>query len=162
MTRRNSKGQFTGPSEDAIQRAFVQIFKMHCGDCEGMSIPNDGTASKKHTAALVARGLRAGAADYLVWWRDGTGCAMCFLEFKSFKGRQSEKQKDFETAALATGASYVVVRSWEEAWRALQARGAPLAKRLEETGVARLVTNHSRYARNHPTTVEVPLAGVIS
>lgn len=128
-------------TEAAIQIAFTDMFRRYGGTCEGLAIPNEGRRGKAQTGQLVAMGLRKGAADWLVFWRIHRTCAVVFIEFKAPKGRVRKEQSEFGEAVSKAGASYVVCRSWQEAWTELQVRGAPLARRLEN---GKLVLNQKR------------------
>lgn len=59
----------------------------------------------------------AGMADLLVI---GGPNRVTFLEVKTPTGRQSEKQKEFESLCLKHGVKYAVVRSVEEALEAVE------------------------------------------
>ncbi len=62
------------------------------------------------------RGMKAGVGDICVF---GEGAVpgevfVGFLEFKSEKGRQSPKQKEFEARCRECGAEYAIIRSLDE------------------------------------------------
>lgn len=142
MTARKRNGQFSGGQrrdvEGSIQRTFIQQFKMHCGACEGFSIPNEHT-KKSEVTRLLGMGMRPGAADYCVLWAEGISTRVCFIEFKSPKGRVQPTQEAFGQAMSAINCDWVVCRSWQEAWVALQERGAPLARHWVSEPVGRFV-----------------------
>lgn len=58
-----------------------------------------------------AMGLVAGVADMCLLLPNGRAC---FIEFKSDKGRQSDKQKHFESIVKMRGCEYFVVNSKEK------------------------------------------------
>lgn len=117
-------------AEGQIQAAFIDMMARHGGGCVAFSIPNEGARSKSFGGRMKAQGLRAGVADVLVLWRGG----LLFIEFKAPTGKQTASQKAFEDAVTALGWPYVVCRGWDEAWRALAAHRAPLARVLNDRG----------------------------
>jgi hypothetical protein len=71
-----------------------------------LHIPNGTREGRK----LFNLGLYPGAADLLIIW-DGKPY---FFELKTKKGRQTDKQKAFETHCRDSGVYYRVVRSFNE------------------------------------------------
>lgn len=74
---------------------------------------NGGRRSKAEAGIFKAMGVRAGFPD-LVLLVKNRHYRFLAIEMKSPKGRQSETQKDYQTAFTAIGARYVVVRSFEQ------------------------------------------------
>lgn len=145
MTIRDKAGRFSDTSdrrvqsrravEAGIQRAFAQAIRLFGGPrVLAWACPNEGNRGKVQTSQLVAQGLMAGAADYTVMWAGGGA----LIEFKAPGGYQTPAQREFEASAKGAGVPYAVCRSWQEAWRYLEACGAPLAARLDASD-ARLV-----------------------
>lgn len=103
-------------SEEKIQQEIVLFFRNnyclqhHKPKYKIFSIPNVGVAGARHQMTMVSTGLLAGAADLIVLL-DGV-CV--FFEVKDEKGRQQDKQKDFENDVKALGFNYHLVRSLEE------------------------------------------------
>ena len=59
-------------------------------------------------------GLVSGVADMFLSVARG-GCHGLYIEFKTSKGKQSDKQKAFEERVKGQGYKYYIVRSLEEA-----------------------------------------------
>ena len=59
---------------------------------------------------------REGTADFFILQRGGCWdrCRLLFVELKGDKGKQSDKQKEFQALVETQGAVYSVVRSVEE------------------------------------------------
>lgn len=73
-------------------------------------IKNEG--SNKITGARdKAMGLVAGVADMCLLLPRGRAC---FIEFKTEKGKQSDKQKHFESIVKMRGCDYYIIRSKDE------------------------------------------------
>lgn len=176
MASRASNGQFSKRAdaserqtnrreEDAIQRTFVQYFKMWGGACEGFSIPNEaaggGAQAAKRTRALMAMGLRPGAPDYCVFWPHYGFTKLHFIEFKSPTGSIQPTQREFAECAASAHAGHSFCRSWEEAWRALQDAGAPLERYLADGNMTRFIINPG--LADHPSApIDVELVGQIT
>lgn len=73
------------------------------------SVPND-SANAKEQMRKIATGLMSGVSDLIVVH----GGRLLFVECKDDKGRQSEKQQEFQQIIEAQGFSYHVVRSLDE------------------------------------------------
>ena len=72
--------------------------------------------NKAHGAVLKGMGLMAGVAD-LSYLCDGK---MVYIELKTDKGIQSDKQKDFELLAIELGHEYHICRDLEHFKRIIQ------------------------------------------
>ena len=77
------------------------------------AVPNGGQRGKFEAAIMKSEGVTPGVADMiLLVSRRGYG-SLC-IEFKTEKGKQSEKQKEWERIATMCGNKYVIVRSLEQ------------------------------------------------
>lgn len=75
------------------------------------SVPNEAAGRNRIShMQLISAGLRAGVADLVVWLPRG----ISYIEVKTEKGRQSDRQKAFEQICKAHGVFYAVVRSVED------------------------------------------------
>ena len=101
------------PSEDVIQ---AQIFKFyHNKFCTKLndvphvifSVPNGGLRNKREALKLKATGLVAGVSDLIIV----NDKEVLFVEVKTSKGKQSEKQLSFEEKVKTLGYRYLIVRS---------------------------------------------------
>ena len=72
------------------------------------SVPNDSKDAKEQMRK-IATGLMAGVSD-LICIHKGK---VLFIECKDEKGRQSDKQKDFQSIVESQGFEYYLVRSLE-------------------------------------------------
>lgn len=100
--------------EDKIQSEIVLYLRRR--RTFSHSVPNEGAGKNNmiRTARLVAMGLYAGVGDLVVWWNTPNGVQIGYLEVKTEKGRQNEKQKHFQEKCKANGIPYIVVRSAKE------------------------------------------------
>jgi hypothetical protein len=102
-------------SEDKIQQQIVMWFrnayclKHHVPRCAIFSVPNDGKNIKEQMRKR-ATGLMAGVSDLIVVLPED----VIFVEVKDEKGKQSDKQLEFEKTMIALDKKYLVVRSLEE------------------------------------------------
>jgi len=74
------------------------------------SVPNGGYRSKSEAMKFKATGLLAGVSDLIILQPNRT----IFVELKVLKGKQSDKQIDFQNRVNALGFEYWLVRSLEE------------------------------------------------
>lgn len=81
-----------------------------------MHIANEGKRSYRMGSLQRAKGLVAGAPDYILLYDTGSIC----IEFKAGKNKQSKNQRDFERWCDHEGVPYLVVYSAEEAIAALE------------------------------------------
>lgn len=98
-------------------------------------VPNEGQRAARTGAFLKRMMMVPGVADFALVLPGGRAA---FVEIKTAKGRQSPEQRAFEAACRANGAPYHVVRSPEEAKRALLGMGAihDMARRAERARAA--------------------------
>jgi len=61
-------------------------------------------------ANLKRAGKKNGAPDYVFLWENGGG----FIEFKTFKGKLSKDQKEFEAECILKNIPYCIARSTDE------------------------------------------------
>lgn len=130
MTRR-------GTPEADLQRAVVRALRFalprtaiihHCAN----EVTELGPRGAKRQAILVGMGVHAGFADLMVICEG----RVLFLELKAPKGRLRPDQEGFRDAVLAQGFGWVLVRSLDDALRALADQGlttriAPPSRRAE-------------------------------
>jgi len=102
-------------SEGKIQQEIIVFFrnnyclKHHNPRSAIFSVPNDSSNAKEQMRK-IATGLMAGVSD-LICIHNGK---VLFIECKDDKGRQSDKQKEFQERVEAQGFSYYLVRSLED------------------------------------------------
>ena len=102
-------------SESAIQQQCYLWFnntyclKHHEPRLLIFSVPNEGKNAIEQSRKK-ATGMLAGASDTIVVLPN----KVLFIEFKDDKGRQSDKQKEFEERVNKLGFEYYIIRSLEE------------------------------------------------
>lgn len=74
------------------------------------SVPNGAFVSKAQAMKLKATGLVAGVSDLIIVQPN----RIIFCEVKTDVGRQSDKQKEFESIVNNLGFEYIIVRSLED------------------------------------------------
>lgn len=92
-------------SEYTIQVEIVNYCRKNNIVC--FSVPNEAT---RNNSKYIKSGVLAGVSD-LICINNGE---VLFIECKDDKGKQSEKQKDFEKIVSLQGFKYYLVRSLEE------------------------------------------------
>lgn len=102
-------------AESRLQQACVLWFRLQYPEYAKLliSVPNGVATSATQGRILKAEGMMAGAADLLLLIPHGGYGCLC-LEMKTEKGRQSESQKVWQSAAEKAGNKYVVVRSFDD------------------------------------------------
>jgi hypothetical protein len=105
------------PSEAQIQTAIRA--RLQWLGCLVMSIPNEGKRSVIAGRRMKSTGLSAGAPDLLIY-RHGKHA---LIEVKSDTGRLSPAQVEMHTRLAKQGWTVHVVRSQDEAVRALESEG---------------------------------------
>ena len=93
--------------ESQIQRNIVKWFRLKYPRYIISAIPNGGARQAREAAILKQEGVLAGFAD-LILIADNS---VLFVEVKTEKGRQSERQKDFQKRVNLLGFEYIIVRS---------------------------------------------------
>jgi hypothetical protein len=102
-------------SESKIQQECFQHFnnnfclKTHTPRCYIFSVPNEGKSAQEQMYKKML-GMRAGVSDMIILFPN----RVVFCEFKDHKGRQSDKQQEFEQIVTALGFEYWLIRSLEE------------------------------------------------
>lgn len=98
-------------SESKIQQEIVIWYRNNNLNNNNIifSVPNEGKSAKEQMFKK-ATGLMSGVSD-LICINNGE---VLFVECKDFKGKQSEKQKDFQKTIELQGFKYHLVRSLEE------------------------------------------------
>ena len=93
--------------EARLQTACVEWFRWTFPDYIIFSVPNGGSRNVIEAANLKRGGALAGVADLIVLAER----KVLFVEMKTAKGRQSQRQREFERKVSALGFAYVVCRS---------------------------------------------------
>lgn len=101
--------------ESKLQRHCVQYFRLAFPKYSGVffSVPNGGYRNTVEAARLKAEGALAGVADLLLLVSSGKYNCLA-IEMKTEKGRQSERQKEFQKNLTDLGGLYVVCRSFDD------------------------------------------------
>jgi len=101
--------------ESDLQSACVRWFKLQYPKLAPLlfAVPNGHYRNKLTAIRLKREGVTAGAPDLLLLIPRNGHASLC-IEMKAGKGRQTEHQREFQTAAEAAGNKYVVCRSFEE------------------------------------------------
>lgn len=92
-------------SEFTIQVEIVDFCRKNNIIC--FSIPNEAT---RNNSKYIKSGVLAGVSDLIVL-KNGKSY---FVELKDYKGKQSDKQKEFENIVTLQGFKYFLVRSLDE------------------------------------------------
>ena len=108
------------PHESLIQRAFIKYCRLHPDPRIKMAfaIKNSGRKDPASYGRDIAEGLLAGVADVYVPYPTTRHHGL-FLEFKSPKGKPSDKQLEFGEFCLSYDYSYKIVRSVDQAITAI-------------------------------------------
>lgn len=98
-------------SESKIQQEIVIWYRNNNLNNNNIifSVPNEGKSAKEQMFKK-ATGLLSGVSDLIVLHNGKT----IFIECKDEKGKQSDKQKEFEKIVSLQGFKYFLVRSLEE------------------------------------------------
>ena len=101
--------------EHRLQCMCVRWFNLQHASLRGtlFAVPNGGQRNALVAAKLKDEGVTAGVADLLLLVPNATHHALC-IEMKTEKGRQSEKQKEWQALIEEKGYRYEVVRNFEE------------------------------------------------
>ena len=75
--------------------------------------PNGGRRDEREGARFKAMGTRAGFPDLILLYPNKF-YPFLGIELKTDKGRQSDKQKDYQSLFEQVGAKYIVVRSLDD------------------------------------------------
>lgn len=102
-------------SESRIQYEIVSWYnnnfclKFHDPQHFIFSVPNE-SKDRKETMIKKSMGLKAGVSDLIIIQPD----KVLFVEVKTDTGRQSPKQKEFQSIVELMGYPYLIVRSLED------------------------------------------------
>lgn len=98
-------------SESKIQQEIVIWYRNNNLNNNNIifSVPNEGKSAKEQMFKK-ATGLMSGVSD-LICINNGE---VLFIECKDDKGRQSDKQKEFENIVTLQGHKYFLIRSLDE------------------------------------------------
>lgn len=101
--------------ESTIQIACVQWFNITHPDLRGLlfSVPNGGQRNARTAQIMKAEGVVAGVADLILFVARQGFHALC-IEMKTDKGKQSDKQKEWQEKAEGQGYKYVICRSLDD------------------------------------------------
>lgn len=101
--------------EHRLQCMCVRWFNLQHASLRGtlFAVPNGGQRNALVAAKLKDEGVTAGVADLLLLIPNATHHGLC-IEMKTEKGRQSDKQKEWQALIEEKGYRYEVVRNFEE------------------------------------------------
>ena len=110
--------------ESVIQESIVNFLSMICRQYDFLffSVPNEATVKGKTGADfgrainLKKMGVLPGVSDLIIGYRGKMYC----LEVKNEKGKQSDRQKNFENWCIDCDIGYCVVRSVEDVQNVLK------------------------------------------
>lgn len=77
------------------------------------AVPNGGFRNEATARRMKAEGVVAGVADLILMLPSAQYHALC-IEMKTEKGRQSDKQKEWQAAVEKVGFKYVICHSFQE------------------------------------------------
>ena len=100
-------------SESKLQISMVKWFSFFYPKRFLMAIPNGGNRNPITGAILKAEGVRAGVADLFLMEAVAPFNGL-WVEVKIEKGKQSDKQKEFERIATERNYKYIVVRTMDQ------------------------------------------------
>ena len=130
MTRKSRKRP-----EDVVQRSIFQYLKNARRAVTkpfiALHVPNGGKRSKIEASIMVGLGVRAGAADIVLSWTDGSA----WVEVKAPGGRLRKSQREFCAECAEKSIPFHVVESvddFENVLLQLQLIRRPLLKRAAE------------------------------
>ena len=101
--------------ESRMQQACVKWFNLQHANLHKLliAVPNGARRDVVNASRMKAEGMVAGCADLILLVPDSKNKILC-IELKTPIGRQSESQKEFQTAVENVGNKYVVVRSVDQ------------------------------------------------
>ena len=104
--------------ESHLQQVCLKWARMQFPVCRELlfSVPNGAHLSLMQAKILKGEGMTSGVADMLLLHpsEDGRWCGLA-IEMKAGKGRQSQRQKEWQKALDETGCyRYEVVRSFDD------------------------------------------------
>ncbi|GIM60531.1 VRR-NUC domain-containing protein [Capnocytophaga canis] len=96
--------------ESKLQSACVRWFKYQYPQYLIFAVPNGGSRNTLEAKRLQQEGVLAGVSDLIVIAPNKT----IFIEMKHGKGKQTDKQKDFQKQVQQLGFSYFVCNSFDK------------------------------------------------
>lgn len=101
--------------EAELQSSCVRYFRLRWPKLAGVffAIPNGGSRNPIEARNMKVQGTLSGVAD-LILLKPSNGYGALCIEMKSESGRQSQSQKEFQSAAQKAGNRYVVCRTFDE------------------------------------------------
>ena len=114
-------------TELEIQTGFRNRLRYVAPQVSMVAVPNAAKRSLWAARQAKLEGLATGFPDCMCIW---PGAGICFLEFKTAKGRLSENQAEWIERLDDRGHRVAVVRSVDDAIDFLRACGAPV---MEQT-----------------------------
>ena len=101
--------------ESRLQRACVTWFRLQYPRYKRLlfAVPNGGARSAVTGAILKAEGVVPGVADLILFLPRGGRHALC-IEMKTERGRQSERQREWQEAVEREGYEYALCRSLDD------------------------------------------------
>lgn len=101
--------------EHRIQAACVRWFRAEYPRMvhQLFAVPNGGARSKVTAGKLKAEGVVPGVSDLILLHRNSRYGAL-LIEMKTARGRQSDRQREWQKAMEENGYRYMVCRSVEE------------------------------------------------
>lgn len=104
--------------ESHIQQVCVKWARLQFPQCRDLlfAVPNGAHLSQLQAKILKGEGMTSGVADMLLLHPSSDGhFSGLAIEFKTAKGRQSDRQRAWQEALEATGTYfYAVVHSFDE------------------------------------------------
>lgn len=122
--------------EGAIQAAFADLLRLGAGSRVWWhSIPNEGLPGPI-LARLTKQGMRAGVPDFLLFWVSDEWVelpqpVLAYIEFKRPGEKPGRRQMAVHDEIRTAGGLVLVHTDAMDAYRNVQALGAPLARVLE-------------------------------
>ncbi|MFJ1490742.1 VRR-NUC domain-containing protein [Capnocytophaga canis] len=96
--------------ESKLQSACVRWFKYQYPQYLIFAVPNGGSRNTLEAKRLQQEGVLAGVSDLIVIAPNKT----LFIEMKHGKGKQTDKQKEFQKQVQQLGFSYFVCNSFDK------------------------------------------------
>lgn len=108
-------------SEFDIQLGFRKELRYVAPAVSVVAIPNAARRTEWEVRRAKREGLATGFPDIMALWAGG----LCFIEFKTAKGRVSDNQRDWHERLTRMGHACTVARSIDDALAFLRQCGAP-------------------------------------
>ena len=101
--------------ESILQQQCVRRFRYQHPEYAPLlfAVPNGGFRNKGTAQRMHAEGVVAGVADLILMLPTADHHALC-IEMKTDKGRQSDKQKEWQAAVEKHGYKYIICRSFQD------------------------------------------------